>query len=60
MKPLLQSLTSIIEPGIALTRAEVLRRYRLVKGCNVKLLQWLAMLQFSQLIKSDEGELYLV
>lgn len=60
MKPLLQSLTSIIEPGIALTRSEVLRRYRLVKGCNAKFLQWLAMLQFSQLIKNEEGELFLV
>jgi hypothetical protein len=59
MKPLLQSLSAIIQPGMALTRGEVIRRYRMIKGCNQKFLQWLQMVQFSQLVKTESGEMIL-
>ena len=57
---LLTSLTTIIEPGISLTRPEVLKRYRLAKGFNARVLQWLTMLQFSLLVKNEKGELFFV
>jgi hypothetical protein len=60
MFTLLSSLTSIIEPGVYLTRSEVLKRYRLAKDVNAKLLQWLMMLQFSTLVKNEKGELFFV
>ncbi len=59
MKPLLQSLSAIIPPGMTLSRAEVIHRYRMIKGFNIRVLQWLSMLQFSQLVKNEKGELFL-
>jgi hypothetical protein len=60
MKPLLQSLSGIISPGMSLAKPEVIRRYRQIKDANKKVMIWLSMLQFSQLVRNEEGELYLV
>ncbi len=52
------SLTRIIEPGITLTRNEVIKRYRAMAGCKKVLLQILCMTQFTLLGKDEKGELY--
>lgn len=60
MISLLSALNGIIEPGISLTKTEVIKRYRSIKNFNQKLLQLLQMTQFSTLSKSEKGEIYVV
>jgi hypothetical protein len=60
MLSFLSALNGIIEPGISLTKTEVIKRYRSIKNFNQKLLQLLQMTQFSMLTKSEKGEIYVV
>ena len=60
MEYFLFTLNSIIEPGIELTRNEVIRRYRLMAECKVNFLQLLCMTQFNKLVKDEKGQLFLV
>lgn len=60
MLSFLSALNGIIEPGISLTKTEVIKRYRSFKNFNQKFLQLLQMTQFSTLTKSENGEIYVV
>ena len=56
----LNALGCLVEPGIVLSKPEVIRRYRLLKSFNTVLLQIIYMVQFSMLGKSEKGELFVV
>lgn len=58
MLHILSALTRIIEPGITLTRNEVIKRYRAMWGYNKNLLQLLCMTEFTFLGKNEKGELF--
>jgi hypothetical protein len=54
----ISALSKLVEPGITLTRNEVIKRYRAMAGCKKGLLQILCMTQFTLLGKDEKGELY--
>jgi len=56
----ISALSKLVEPGITLTRHEVIRRYRQMAGCKKGLLQLLYMTQFTMMGKNEKGELFIV
>ena len=53
-------LNSIIEPGIDLSKNEVVKRYRSLASANEVILRLLQMIPFAFLKKDDKGRIYLV
>lgn len=56
----IHTLNPIIEPGISLSKNEVLKRYRSLASYNALILRLLLMLPFSFLQKDESGNLFLV
>ena len=57
MLPYLQSLQSLIQPGVQLQRNEVIRRYRSLKNYNKEVLRMICATQFFMISKNEKGEL---
>ena len=57
MFPYLQSLSSLLRPGVQLQRNEVIKRYRSLKNHSREVLQFICMTEFHMLSKTEKGEL---
>jgi len=55
----LSAFRTLVDAGSNLTKMELIRRYREIKGFNYLLLQLLCMMQFSIMGKNEKGELYI-
>jgi hypothetical protein len=56
----LQSLQSLMQPGVALQRNEVIKRYRAMKGHSKEILRMICMTQFFMIAKNEKGEISLL
>jgi hypothetical protein len=56
----LESLKSIMQPGIILERKEVIRRYRSLKNFNRHVLNLLCMTDFLMLCRNEKGDISIV
>lgn len=56
----LQSLQSLMQPGVQLQRREVIKRYRSLKNYNKEVLRMICMTDFFMICKTEKGELRLI
>jgi hypothetical protein len=48
----------LVDKGTCLTKEEALKRYRLLSIASAAWVQWLTMLSFSRIGRTETGELY--